>query len=202
NECDFVIDDVEALIALGRLDKAVALLEPFEQVAVALDRPTARGRCGRCRGLLLAANGDLPGALAALVGAVEHHQRVSRPFQPARTLLALGVMERRAKKKAAARAPLAQALATFDRVGARLWVEKAQTELGRIGGRAPSRWELTPTEERVAALVAVGHTNREVAAELVISVRTVDWNLRKIYSKPGTPSRRELAARAHPQTGS
>ncbi len=76
------------------------------------------------------------------------------------------------------------------------------TELGRIGGRAASRWDLTPTEEKVAALVAAGHTNREVAAELFMSVRTVDWNLRKIYGKLGIHSRRELAARGHPPTGS
>src|SRR5262249_60562470 len=79
--------------------------------------------------------------------------------------------------------------------GARLCAEMAQTELGGIGGRGLSRWELTPTEERVAALVAAGHANREVAAELFISVRTVDWNLRKIYAKLGIHSRRELAAR-------
>ena len=110
--------------------------------------------------------------------------------------------QRRAKQKAAARETLERARATFDRVGAGLWAEKARAELGRIGGRAASRWELTPTEEQVAALVAAGHTNREVAAELFMSVRTVDWNLRKIYGKLGIHSRRELAARAHPHTGS
>jgi DNA-binding CsgD family transcriptional regulator len=200
SECEFVLDDVEALIALSRLDEAVELLEPFEELAVAFDRPTARGRCGRCRGLLLAANGDLPGALVVLEEALEQHERVPRPFELARSLLALGVTQRRAKQKAAARETLERALATFDRVGAGLWAEKAQTELGRIGGRAASRWDLTPTEEKVAALVAAGHTNREVAAELFMSVRTVDWNLRKIYGKLGIHSRRELAA--HPPTGS
>jgi DNA-binding CsgD family transcriptional regulator len=194
--CEFVIDDAEALIALGQLDDAGALLEPFEERALALDRPTARGGCARCRGLLLAARGDLPGALAALEEALEQHERAPRPFELARSLLALGVIRRRAKQKAAARQTLEQALATFDRVGARLWAEKARTELGRIGGRAPSRWELTPTEEQVAALVAAGHSNREVAAQLFMSVRTVDWNLRKIYGKLGVHSRRELAAHA------
>ena len=187
----------EALVALGRVDDAAALLEPLEARSVAFDRPSARGGCARCRGLLLAARGDLAGALAALGEAIEQHERVPRPFELARSLLALGVIERRAKKKAAARETLERALATFDRVGARLWAEKARAELGRIGGRAPSRWELTPTEEQVAALVVAGHTNREVAAELFMSVRTVDWNLRKIYGKLGVHSRRELAARAY-----
>ena len=136
SECGFVIDDVEALIALGRVDDAAALLEPLEARSVAFDRPSARGGCARCRGLLLAARGDLPGALAALEEALEQHERVPRPFELARSLLALGVIERRAKKKAAARETLERALATFDRVGARLWAEKARTELGRIGGRA------------------------------------------------------------------
>ena len=196
SECGFVIDDVEALIALGRVDDAAALLEPLEARSVAFDRPSARGGCARCRGLLLAARGDLPGAMAALEEALEQHDRAPRPFELARSLLALGVIQRRAKKKAAARETLERALATFDRVGAQLWAQKARTELGRIGGRAASRWDLTPTEEKVAALVAAGHTNREVAAELFMSVRTVDWNLRKIYGKLGVHSRRELAARA------
>jgi DNA-binding CsgD family transcriptional regulator len=200
--CRFVLDDVEALIALDRVDEAVALFEPFEERALAFDRPSARGGCARCRGLLLAARGDLPGALAALEEAIEQHERVLRPFELARSLLALGVTRRRAKQKAGARESLERALAIFDRVGARLWAEKARTELGRIGGRAPSRWELTPTEEQVAALVVAGHTNREVAAELFMSVRTVDWNLRKIYRKLGIHSRRELAARAHRPTDS
>jgi DNA-binding CsgD family transcriptional regulator len=199
--CGYVLDDIEALIALARLDEAIALLEPLEERALALDRPTARGRCGRCRGLLLAARGDLLGALAALEAALEQHERVSRPFELARSLLALGTIQRRAKRKAAARATLERALATFDRLGARLWAETTQAELARIGGRAPSRWELTPTEEHVATLVAAGHTNKEVAAALFMSVRTVDWNLRKIYGKLGIHSRRELAARAHPPTG-
>ena len=155
----------------------------------------------RCRGLLLAANGDLPAAVVAIERAVEQHERVQRPFELARSLLALGVIRRRAKKKAAAREALERALATFGRVGAPLWAETTRGELGRIGGRAASRWELTPTEERVAALVAAGHTNREVAAELFLSVRTVDWNLRKIYAKLGIHTRRELAARAQPPTG-
>ena len=184
------------------MDEAAALLEPHEDRALRLDRPTVRGRCGRCRGLLLAASGDLPGALAAIEAAIEQHERVSRPFELARTLLALGVIQRRAKKKAAARQTLVGVLTTFERLGARLWAEEAQAELARIGGRAPSRWELTPTEEQVAALVAGGHTNKEVAARLFMSVRTVDWNLRKIYAKLGIHSRRELAARAHRPTGS
>ena len=94
------------------------------------------------------------------------------------------------------------ALAVFDSLGARLWSDKARAELARIGGRAPAPGSLTPTEERVAALVAAGHTYREVADELFISPKTVQWNLSKIYRKLGIRSRGELAARLAQQGGS
>ena len=86
-------------------------------------------------------------------------------------------------------------MATFDRIGARLWAEKARAELGRIGGRAGSPRGLTQAEQRVAALVAEGKTNKEVAADLVVSVRTVEANLSRIYDKLGIRSRTELARR-------
>jgi DNA-binding CsgD family transcriptional regulator len=74
-----------------------------------------------------------------------------------------------------------------------LWVDRTRSELGRIGGRAPSSVELTPTEERVARLVADGKSNREVAKALFLTVRTVEWNLGRIYRKLGVRSRTELA---------
>jgi DNA-binding CsgD family transcriptional regulator len=84
----------------------------------------------------------------------------------------------------------------FDGLGARLWSERARAELGRIGGRAPAApGVLTPTEERIAALVAAGGTYREVADALFISPKTVQWNLSNIYRKLGVRSRAELAAR-------
>ena len=87
-------------------------------------------------------------------------------------------------------------LEVFDELGARLWSERAQAELRRIGGRAPATpGVLTPTEERVAALVAAGGTYREVADALFISPKTVQWNLSKIYRKLGVRSRAELAAK-------
>jgi DNA-binding CsgD family transcriptional regulator len=78
-----------------------------------------------------------------------------------------------------------------------LWAEQARSELARIGGRAPSPAELTPSEERVAALVADGRTNREVAAALFIGERTVESHLTHIYAKLGVRSRTELATRLH-----
>jgi DNA-binding CsgD family transcriptional regulator len=197
----FIPDEIEALVALGRLDEAERLVESHERRGRALKRASALAAGTRCRGLLLAARGEPEAGLRALAEALGRHERDPQPFERARTLLALGIVERRSRKKRAAREALEQALRAFEQLGARLWTEKAAAELGRVGGRTTSRLELTPTEERVATLVAAGHTNREVAGALFMSVRTVDWNLAKIYRKLGIHSRRELAALAHPNTG-
>lgn len=106
-----------------------------------------------------------------------------------------GTIERRAKHRRAARATLQRALGIFEDLGAPLWADKARTELARIGGRASSGLELTPTERRVAALVAQGRTNKEVAAELFVTVHTVEGALTRIYGKLGVRSRTELASR-------
>jgi len=103
-------------------------------------------------------------------------------------------VERRAKRKREARDALSKAQEIFDALGAALWAEKARAELGRIGGRAPSSVDLTPTETRVAELVAAGGTNREVADALFLSVHTIEANLKRIYRKLGIRSRTELAS--------
>ena len=139
--------------------------------------------------------GELQRAEAALELALSIPSLDVLPLERGRTLLALGIVQRRARKRSAARGSLGEAVATFDQIGARLWAEKARAELARIGGRAASPHDLTPTEERVAALVADGKTNKEVAAELVVSVRAVEANLSRIYGKLGIRSRAELARR-------
>jgi DNA-binding NarL/FixJ family response regulator len=90
---------------------------------------------------------------------------------------------------------LGEALSAFEQLGARVWADRTQAELRRIGGRTPAGKELTPAEERIATLVAEGKTNREVAAELVVTVHTVESALTRIYSKLGVRSRTELAHR-------
>jgi DNA-binding NarL/FixJ family response regulator len=102
-------------------------------------------------------------------------------------------------RRGAARTSLEHALAVFDRLPAPLWATKARAELARIGGRAPSRGALTPSEERVAALVAEGRTNREVAADLFITERTVEAALTRVYGKLSVRSRTELAGRLRQQ---
>jgi DNA-binding CsgD family transcriptional regulator len=182
-------DDIEACIAADRLDQAEVLLGELDAQGRALDRPWALATAARGRGLLAAARGDLPGALDALEGSLAQHQRLGQPFELGRTLLALGVVRRRAKQKRTAR----QALEAFERLGAILWAATTRGELGRIGGRAPGPGGLTPTERRVAELVAQGHTNREVADRLFLSPKTVAANLTSVYAKLGVRSRTELA---------
>jgi len=189
-----VPDEVEALVALGRLDEAEALLAPFEEAGRSLDRAWAMATGARCRALVLAARGDLLGASAAADEAVRHHDRLPLPFELGRTLLVRGAVQRRDKRKREARDTLTKALEVFDGLGAALWSERTRAELARIGGRAASSLTLTPTEARVAELVAAGGTNREVADALFVSVHTVEANLKRIYRKLGIRSRTELAS--------
>jgi DNA-binding CsgD family transcriptional regulator len=192
----FVPDEVEALVGLGELERAGALVDALEERGRALDRAWALATGARSRALLLAAAGDLAGAHAALERALEAHQRLPQPFERGRTLLALGTVQRRSGEKRAARETLEGALRTFERLGARLWAERARGELRRIGGRAASSGQLSETEERIVALVCAGRTNEQVARELSLSAKTVAWNLSKVYRKLGVRSRTELAARA------
>jgi DNA-binding NarL/FixJ family response regulator len=117
------------------------------------------------------------------------------PFELARTLLVKGVIERRARRRGRAKESFEQALAIFERVGARLWAERARQELKRVGLRRSSGDELTAAERRVAELAAQGMTNREVAAALFLSPKTVEANLSRTYRKLGITSRAELGAR-------
>jgi DNA-binding CsgD family transcriptional regulator len=154
----------------------------------------------RCRALLLVAQGDFAGSLAAFEEALAEHARSVYPFEHARTLFALGTTQRRARQRGAARATLERALGIFEELGAPLWSDKARAELARIGGRAPSRGELTESERRIAALVAEGRTNREVADALFLTEHTVETALTRVYRKLGVRSRAELAVRLAQET--
>jgi DNA-binding CsgD family transcriptional regulator len=187
---------IEALLATGDLCQAERLLAQIEQRAAGGDaalRPLAL----RCRGLLLNAQGDSERAIALLEEAAltpEPPQGVNS-FELARTLLACGTVQRRAQHKRAARASLQRAGEIFERLGARVWLEKTRSQQRRIGGRIASDDELTETERQIVELVIAGHRNSEVAAELSLSPNTVAWNLSKVYRKLGVRSRTELASR-------
>jgi DNA-binding CsgD family transcriptional regulator len=187
-------DAIDALLGLGETEQARTYVEQYEAQA---ERSGRRNRAGaaRCRGLLAASEGDLDGAFAALERALAEHEGLAFPFDRARTLLALGSVQRKAKQKRLARGTLEQALAIFDELGAKLWAEKARAELRRISGRRPAAAELTETEHRVASLAAEGRSNKEIAAALFVSAHTVDRHLRHVYAKLEIHSRRELAQR-------
>ena len=189
----FIADELEALVATGRVTAAEHAAAWLEERGHALDRASALASAQRGRGLLAAAAGDQKAAIAAFERAVEQHARVTMPFEQARTLLHLGAAQRRAKRKREARATLSGAQRIFEALGATPWSQHAGDELARISGRRPSDSRLTATERRIADLVAEGRTNKEVAAALFLSPRTVEAYLRKVYRKLGVRSRTELA---------
>jgi DNA-binding NarL/FixJ family response regulator len=194
-EMRFFPDDIEALIVLGQAKDAESALAFFQECATTTGRVSALAATARCRGTLAAAKGDMEQALEALQESAHGYSNVRLPFERARTLLALGSTMLRAKRKRAARESLGEALAGFERLGAAIWAERTRAELARIGGRPPSDGSLTGTEQRVAELVAEGRTNREVAAALFVSERTVEGHLSRIYSKLGVRSRTGLVRR-------
>jgi DNA-binding CsgD family transcriptional regulator len=186
-------DQVEALVALGRAGEAEPLADRLEEFGHAVDRPWALAVACRCRGLIAASRRDLDEAQISLERALVEHARVPQPFELARTQLALGEVQRRANRRRAARETLQAALTSFETLGSPLWAERTRAELARIGGRAPAGDVLTPSERRIATLVAEGKTNKEVAAALVVAERTVESALTQIYRKLDVRSRTELA---------
>ncbi len=194
-------DAIEALISLGRLDEAGSLLDQLTDQGRAMRRSWALAASARCRGLLMAANGDIVGARAELEDALTKHSDAQQPFELGRTLMVKGQVERRARQKRVARSSLDEALRIFESLGAPLWAERARSELSRVGGPA-APGELTPTERQVAELVVEGLTNQEVAGALFVSVKTVEANLSRVYHKVGVGSRRELRRAMRPaETG-
>lgn len=191
----FVPDAVEALIGVGELDRAEALLDPFTTRASELGRRWALAGATRSRALLAAARGALDEAAATAEDAVERWGEQEIPCDLGRALLVLGRVRRRRGERRAARDALARARDVFAARGARLWVERASEELGRIPIRRAASPDLTATEARVAALAARGRTNREVAQALFMSPKTVQANLTRIYAKLGIRTRAELGAR-------
>src|SRR6185312_4834050 len=181
--------------AAGDAERAKSRLEPLERWAADAGTHWPAALAARTRGLVAEAQGDREAALEALATAVAHHEALPLPFDRARTLLALGAAQRRARRKREARATLEKAAEVLDGLGAPLWAARAREELGRISGRASATGALTASERRVAELVAQGRKNREIAAELVVTPRTVEAHLTRIYAKLGVRSRAELASR-------
>lgn len=185
-------DAIEAAIATGALDRAERWLERFEVRAAHSRIPWSLAVSARCRGILFAAGGELEAAAASLEHSLARHDRCPMPFERARTLLVLGQVLRRLKRKRHARVQLEQARAIFWHLGAEPWADRAEGELRRVAvRRAPN--ELSATELRIATLAAAGLSNREIAAQAFVSRKTVEANLTRAYRKLGISSRAQLA---------
>jgi DNA-binding NarL/FixJ family response regulator len=185
-------DAIEAALAVGDLDRAEELLSRFEERAARSGIPWGLAVSSRCRGLVLAARGELDAAADALDRALAEHEHCPMPFERARTLLVEGRLQRRLKQKRQARLSLDAARELFASTGAETWLARVDEELGRVAvRRAPA--ELSATELRIAQLAAEGLSNKAIAEQVFVSVKTVEGNLKRAYRKLGISSRAQLA---------
>jgi DNA-binding CsgD family transcriptional regulator len=185
-------DAVEALARTGELEGARALLERLETQAAAVGSDWARAAAARSRGLVLLTRGETDEAALLLQRAAKSFDRLGHRPDAARATLGLGQALLRAGRRTQAADALEDARRRFAELGAVLWEATAVAELERS---APGRGsgELTVTERRIAALVARGRKNREIAQELLLTDATVEGHLTRIYGKLGLRSRSELA---------
>ncbi len=196
---------VEAFTGAGDLERSESAAAAVAAEAARVTHPRLALYASRCRGHVLAAQGELDAGLAELEGARALSGDVRCPLERARTLVLLGQALRRARRRTDAREVLGEARTEFERAGARLWVQRTGRELGRIGGRTATRDELTSGERRVAELVAEGMSNREAAAALFVTSKTVEAALSRVYRKlgsaPAPNSRATSAARPRRAVG-
>lgn len=186
-----------ALVLLGRLDEAEDFLAPHEKLAAKRDHASARARLAAARGRLLGARGDVAGATASFDEAVELLGALPLRYDQARVHFAYGQTLRRLGRRGRADVLLTTARDGFAAMGATTCVERCDRELkaGGVNLLRTGATALTPQEEAVTQLVARGLSNKEVAAELFLSGKTVQYHLTRIYAKLGVRSRTELAAR-------
>lgn len=184
-------DAVEALVEAGRVAEAEPFVVDLERNGQRLDRAWMLAMGARGRALVEAAHGDLKTAVAAAQQAMEHHDRLPMRFERARTQLVLGTLQARLRAREAS-ATLHEALTAFERLGTPVWAARARAQLAGGADARPERRELTAVEFRVAELAASGMTNRDVAAALSLSAKTVEATLARAYRKLGIRSRAEL----------
>jgi DNA-binding CsgD family transcriptional regulator len=187
-------DLAEAGVRAGRLDVAESAANRFAGYAGEGAPDWDMALAARCRALVARSADEREKLLSE---ALVFHERDRRPFSRARTQLLLGEHLRRQRRRREARVPLEAALVTFEQLGASSWVERTRREVRATGQTVRRRdvastVELTLQERQVAEIVAEGATNKEAAALLFISPRTVEYHLRSLFSKLGISSRAEL----------
>jgi DNA-binding CsgD family transcriptional regulator len=184
-------DAVEASVRAGRPEEAAQRLATFRAWVAVAPTQARRALLARCEALLGERDPD-----EAFCAAIEHGSALP-PLQRARTDLLYGEWLRRERRRTDARVHLRAALAATRGLGAVPWAERAEAELRATGETARKRdvlaiEQLTPQELQIATLVTQGLTNKEIAAQLFLSPRTVDYHLRKVFTKLGIASRAEL----------
>jgi DNA-binding CsgD family transcriptional regulator len=192
-------DRLDVAVRAGQLRVAARWLSELEQFAEVTDTVHARGVVAYGRALL-ASQEDSPAVTEEyFLQALRSEQGAAdRPFERARTHLAYGEFLRRSRRRVDAREQLRSAMQMFQDLGASPWVHRAEQELRASGETARKRdastsVTLTAQETQIASFVAQGLSNREVAATLFLSPRTIDFHLRNVFAKTGITSRGELA---------
>ncbi|MFD1213543.1 LuxR C-terminal-related transcriptional regulator [Arthrobacter sp. GCM10027362] len=187
------VDRAEAAARTGQREEAAAWIRELEQYAAATGNAWSAAAVAHGRAVLA----DGAEAETFFVAALESHAASPRLFDRARTQLAYGEFLRRSRRRVDARTHLQSALETFADLGARRWEDRAVQEL-RASGKTARRRDpstavaLTAQELQVAKLVQQGMTNREAAAQLFLSPRTIDFHLRNVFAKLGISTRAEL----------
>ncbi|HZC74197.1 MAG TPA: AAA family ATPase [Jatrophihabitans sp.] len=186
---------IEAAARAGQIEDAQAWLTDFAAWADGSGAAWAQSAALRLRALLM---DDSDEKQALLSRALELAEAGSRPLERARTQLAIGDLLRRRGQRVDARTHLREALERFENLGAVTLAERAREQLRASGQTARRRnadtsQQLTQQELQIARFVARGLSNREVAAQLFLSPRTIDFHLRKVFAKLGITSRTQLA---------
>lgn len=190
----FHADLVEAMVGAGKMDEAQRVVETITALARRLERTSVLACMRRAVGIQHMAAGQFAEAASALRDSTAQLERASLPLERVRGLLALSDLERRRRRLAASREALSAAHQICVGTGATAWLPRIEQRIARSGEVVPGRAaSLAPSELRVAELAGSGATNREIAASLYLSVKTVEATLSRIYRKLEVRSRTELA---------
>jgi DNA-binding CsgD family transcriptional regulator len=190
----FHADLVEAMVGAGEMDEAQRVVEVITELAHGLGRTCVLACMQRAAGIQYLATGQFAEAASALGASTTQLERVGLPLERVRGLLAVSDLERRRRRQAASRDALSVAHQICVDTGAKAWLPRIEQRILRSGEVVPGRAvNLAPSELRVAELAGSGATNREIAASLYLSVKTVEATLSRIYRKLEVRSRTELA---------
>jgi DNA-binding CsgD family transcriptional regulator len=184
-------DAVEAALAIGDVAAAQAGAQALSECTVTTPHPWADAAAARCKALIALAGGAVEDALSDLLVARERFESIGHALDWARVTFDLGRAELEARRRSRAATLFAEAGEAFERAGATAWAFRARDAAESANpGLTPSR--LTPSEERIAALVLGGHSNKEIASRLRTTVAAVEAHLSRAYRKLGIRSRAQL----------